>query len=55
MGHEIFEHDNMFSVRTTPWHELGKVIKTHPTTARDAIIAAELDRQVEPRDIWVAT
>lgn len=30
MAHEIMEHDQMFSVRTTPWHGLGNILSDTP-------------------------
>lgn len=30
MAHEIMENDNMFSVKTTPWHGLGTILENAP-------------------------
>jgi phage/plasmid-like protein (TIGR03299 family) len=51
MAHEV---ETMFSARQTPWHGLGTVTED-VLTARDAIVTAGLDWQVEPRALWTAT
>lgn len=45
MAHEIYEHDNMFSVGETPWHKLG-VVLDNPPTIEEAIKTANLDWEV---------
>lgn len=42
MAHEIYENDQMFSVRETPWHGLGIVIEDYPTV-QEAIEASGLN------------
>lgn len=44
----------MFSARTTPWHGLGQVTDS-VLTAKEAILAAGLDWEVEPRALWTAS
>ncbi|MGB2791287.1 MAG: DUF932 domain-containing protein [Candidatus Moraniibacteriota bacterium] len=51
MAHEV---ETMFSAREVPWHGLG-VITEDVLTAKDAIIAAGLDWDVELRNIYVAS
>lgn len=51
MAHEV---ETMFSARTTPWHGLGTVTP-NALSAKDAIVAAGLDWQVEPRALWTAS
>jgi len=48
MAHEV---ENMFSVKQTPWHKLGVILKESPT-AEDAIIQAGLDWKVEKRPLF---
>ncbi len=50
MSHEV---ETMFS-RTTPWHELGN-ISGRNLTAQEALIAGELDWQVEKQPLWTLT
>lgn len=45
MSHEIYEYDQMFSVREVPWHGLGKVIAEAPNS-EEALRIAELDWDV---------
>lgn len=45
MAHEIYEHDQMFSVREVPWHRLGKVIAEAPNSEK-ALEIAELNWEV---------
>lgn len=52
MAHQIESDDSMFSVRETPWHGLGKVVKDAPTT-REAITMAGLDWKVETKTMAV--
>lgn len=47
MSAGIKKADNMFSVRETPWHGLGVVLKKHPKTIEEAVKLAELDWAVE--------
>lgn len=53
MAHEIYENDNMFSVRLTPWHGMGEVIQENPRTSREAIVAAKLDWEVNQFPVMV--
>lgn len=46
--------EEMFSVRETPWHGQGKVIRTAPTS-EDAIRLAGLDWKVEPQKVFTAS
>lgn len=45
--------ETMFSVRETPWHGLGKVIQTAPTS-EDALYIAGLNWEVKPMPIYDA-
>lgn len=45
--------ESMFSVRETPWHGLGEIVATAPTSA-DAIHLAGLDWDVVPQPIFLA-
>lgn len=46
MSHELTEKDTMFSVREVPWHGLGKVLES-PPTSKEAMHLAGLDWKVE--------
>lgn len=46
------KNDSMFSVRETPWHGLGVVLKKAPKTIEEAIKAAELDWEVEQAPVF---
>lgn len=48
MAHAV---ENMFSVRETPWHGLGKVITDNPTID-EGIKLAGLDWEVQTESIW---
>lgn len=48
MAHEV---ETMFSARETPWHGLGQVTED-VLTAKDAIVAAGLDWEVELRKVY---
>jgi phage/plasmid-like protein (TIGR03299 family) len=48
MAHEV---ESMFSARLTPWHRLGTVTED-VLTAKEAIVAAGLDWEVEKREIF---
>lgn len=43
--------ESMFSVREVPWHGLGKILDT-PPTSEEAIVAAGLDWTVEERTVF---
>lgn len=45
MAHEIWESDNMFSVREVPWHGLGNILTDYPTI-QEAIVASGLSWKV---------
>ena len=49
----ILEKDTMFSVKKTPWHELGVVLPTAPSIS-EAIVAAGLDWEVELKNLKLA-
>ena len=53
MAHMIEEKDTMFSVKQTPWHQLGVVLPAAPTIA-EAIVAAGLDWEVELKTLKLA-
>jgi phage/plasmid-like protein (TIGR03299 family) len=53
MSHEIYENDQMFSVREVPWHGLGKVIQDAPNSA-EALRIAELDWEVTQENAYRA-
>lgn len=46
--------ENMFSVRETPWHGLGRIIEDAPTS-KDAIIFAGLDWKVIQKPVYTTT
>lgn len=48
MGHEITNTDNLFSVRSMPWHGLGKVLTDYPTREEAQAIAHPWEPVVEP-------
>ena len=50
MSHEIYENDQMFSVREVPWHGLGKVIEEAPNS-EEALRIAELDWEVYQTEV----
>ena len=50
MSHEIYENDQMFSVRQVPWHGLGKVIAEAPNS-EEALRIAELDWDVYQTEV----
>lgn len=52
MAANIFETDNMFSVRTTPWHGMGVVIQDAPSSD-EAIRIAGLDWNVVQGEAFV--
>jgi phage/plasmid-like protein (TIGR03299 family) len=57
MAHEleiINGEAQMFSVRQTPWHKLGKVLD-NPPTSEEAIKLAGLDWEVTPTQIYYKT
>ena len=54
MAHEIEDEDTMFSHRELPWHGLGTVVDTAPTSA-EAIGLAGLDYQVEKVPVFAQT
>lgn len=43
--------DTMFSYRETPWHKMGQILESAPTSA-DAIVAAGLDWTVQLREVY---
>lgn len=47
MSSELTDNDHMFSVKETPWHRLGSILKDHPKTSEEAIKAAKLDWTVQ--------
>jgi phage/plasmid-like protein (TIGR03299 family) len=49
MAHMV---ENMFSVRETPWHGLGVLLGSAPTT-REAIVAAGLDWAVDQQPLFL--
>ena len=51
MAHMIMEHDNMFSVGTTPWHGLG-VVLDNPPSVEEALAKANLDWTVIPLPLY---
>ena len=46
--------ENMFSVRETPWHGLGRIVMDAPAS-HEALELAGLDWQVESRNIYSGT
>ena len=50
MAHEIYENDQMFSVRQVPWHGLGTVISEAPNS-EEALRIAELDWEVYQTEV----
>lgn len=54
MAANILETDNMFSVRETPWHNLGTIIAEAPTSA-DALRIAGLDWEVKMGEALLQT
>jgi phage/plasmid-like protein (TIGR03299 family) len=48
MAHEV---ENMFSVKETPWHGLGKIVTEAPT-AEEAIVAAGLNWKVVEQPLY---
>lgn len=50
----MHEVETMFSARTTPWHGLGEVT-ADALSAKEAIVTAGLDWEVEPRPLWVSS
>ena len=50
MSAEIYEFDEMFSVRQVPWHKLGKVIAEAPNS-EEALQIAGLDWEVYQTDV----
>lgn len=51
MAHQI---ENMFSVKETPWHNLGSVIQNAPTVA-EGIVLAGADWEVEKKSLFFKT
>ena len=49
MAHEV---ETMFSVKETPWHRLGTVLKEYPRDAQHALELAGLDWEVETTPIF---
>lgn len=47
------ENDTMFSVRETPWHGLGAVLKKHPKTVEQAVKLAGLDWTVTQEPVYI--
>ncbi len=53
MSHGITAKDSMFSVRETPWHRLGIVLKKAPSSVQDALKKSGLDWQVIQKPLYV--
>lgn len=53
MASQILEKDTMFSVKKTPWHQLGVVLPESPSIS-EAIVAAGLDWEVGLEKIKLA-
>lgn len=51
MGHELYENDQMFSVKEVPWHGLGNILD-HPPTVEEAIRVSELDWKVYTEPVY---
>lgn len=51
MAHAV---ESMFSVRVTPWHTLGTILRDAPPTAAEAMKAAGLDWTVRKEPLYLA-
>lgn len=51
MAHELYENDNMISVKEKPWHGLGIVLDEHPT-AKEAQKLAGLEWTVRKEQVY---
>jgi phage/plasmid-like protein (TIGR03299 family) len=51
----IYGDDSLFSVRETPWHGLGAVLKKNPNSIEEAIKAAGLDWEVKQLPVYALT
>jgi phage/plasmid-like protein (TIGR03299 family) len=53
MTHGLTNHDQMFSVRQVPWHGLGVVLDTYPTSIDEALEKAGLGWKITHGDVLV--